>query len=61
MILIIVAMSVVILLALIVVGYVAFPYRGEDLPLVPGAGRWMRRQLDELPTTSDEDTPLGHR
>lgn len=55
------AMLVVVVIALLVVGYVAYPYRGADLPLAPKAGRWMRRHLDEIPTSEVDDIPLSHR
>lgn len=58
---IVASMLVVLALAALVVGYVAFPYRGEDLPGAAGLGKWMRRRVDELPTLEDDDVPLGHR
>ena len=47
---IVVAMVVIVLVAGVVVAYVAFPHRGEDLPGVPWLGRLMRRGARSLPT-----------
>ncbi len=51
---IVVAMVVIVLLAGVVVVYVAFPHRGEDLPGVPWLGRLMRKGADSLPTVEPE-------
>jgi len=61
---IVVAMVVIVLLAGVVVVYVAFPHRGEDLPGVPWLGRLMRRGARSLPTVEPEPDdvvpPEGH-
>jgi hypothetical protein len=44
------AMLVIVLLACLVVVYVAFPHRGQDVPNLPWVGRAMRRGVDRLPT-----------
>ena len=51
---IVVAMVVIVLLAGVVVVYVAFPHRGEDLPGVPWLGRLMRKGARSLPTVEPE-------
>jgi hypothetical protein len=44
------------LMAGVVVAYVAFPHRGEDLPVVPQLGEAMRKGVDALPTLEDSET-----
>ncbi len=54
------AMLGILVLAGIVVLYVAFPHRGEDVPAVPWLGDVMRKGVDVAPTldnTSDEVEP----
>jgi hypothetical protein len=51
---IVVAMVVIVLLAGVVVAYVAFPHRGEDLPGAPWLGHLMRRGARSLPTVEPE-------
>ena len=51
---IVVAMVVIVLLAGVVVVYVAFPHRGEDLPGAPWLGRLMRKGARSLPTVEPE-------
>jgi hypothetical protein len=53
----VVAMLVILVLAGLVVLYVAFPHRGEDVPHVPWLGRLLRKGVANVPTlenTSDE-------
>jgi hypothetical protein len=53
----VVAMLVILVLAGLVVLYVAFPHRGEDVPHVPWLGRLLRKGVDTAPTldnTADE-------
>lgn len=52
--------------AVVVLGYVAFPYRGERLPLVPRLGAVLRRAVEALPRLEEEtadavDVPAGDR
>jgi hypothetical protein len=58
------AMLGVLVLAGLVVLYVAFPHRGEQLPAVPWLGDAMRKGVDVVPTldnTSDDvDPPDEH-
>ncbi len=51
---IVVAMLVIVVIATVVVAYVAFPHRGEDLPGAPWLGDAMSRAVDSLPTVEDE-------
>lgn len=59
------AVLVMTLLSLVVGGlvlaYVAFPHRGEDVPFVPWLGPAMRRTVDRLPLLSEDDEPLLRR
>ncbi len=52
---IIVAMIVIVAIAAAVVVYVAYPHRGERLPVVPILGDAMRKSVDALPTVAVED------
>ena len=56
----VVAMLVILVLAGLVVLYVAFPHRGEDVPHVRWVGRLLRKGVDNVPTldnTSDAPEP----
>mgnify|MGYP001765329522 CR=1 FL=1 len=52
------ALVLVMVLALLVsaavLAYVAYPHRGEDLPVAPALGEAVRRRVEALPTL-DED------
>ena len=50
MIAIIVTMLAILVLAGVVVVYVAFPHRGEDVPNAPWVGDAMRKGVGVLPT-----------
>ena len=52
---IIVAIIVIVAIAAVVVVYVAYPHRGERLPVVPILGDAMRKSVDALPTVAAED------
>ena len=52
---IVLMMVLVLVLSVVVVVYVAFPHRGEDLPLVPQLGDAMRKGVDSLPTIGDHE------
>lgn len=54
MISIVLAMLVIMVLAGVVVLYVAFPHRGEDVPNVPWVGEAMRKGVDRLPTLDNQ-------
>ena len=51
---IVVAMLLTVLVGAAVLAYVAFPHRGEDLPLLPRAGHLARRGADNLPVIQEE-------
>jgi len=60
MMLMVVAMLVILVLAGLVVLYVAFPHRGEDVPYVGWLGRLLRKGVDTAPTldnTADATDP----
>lgn len=46
----VVAMLVVLVCAGVVVLYVAYPHRGEDVPHVPWLGHLLRKGVDNVPT-----------
>ena len=53
----VVAMLVILVLAGLVVLYVAFPHRGEDVPYVGWLGRLLRRGVDTAPTLDNTADP----
>ena len=53
---IILMMTFGVLLAGAVAAYVAYPHRGEELPVVPQLGDAMRRGVDSLPTLEDAES-----
>lgn len=50
---IIFSMLLVLVVSATVVGYVAYPHRGEEMPYVPQLGDAMRKGVDSLPTLED--------
>ena len=50
MLFLVVAMLVILVLAGLVVLYVAYPHRGEDVPFAGWLGRLLRRGVDTAPT-----------
>ena len=56
MLLLLLAMLLTLVVAGVVVAYVAFPHRGEDLPGAPWLGDAMKRGVEALPTLEDADT-----
>ena len=54
MIWILLAMLVILLCAGVIVLYVAFPHRGEEMPHTPWIGRLMRRGVRKLPTIQQQ-------
>lgn len=48
-------MLAILALAGLVVLYVAFPHRGEEIPAVPWVGDAMRKGADALPTIDETD------
>jgi hypothetical protein len=51
---IVIAMLVILILAAVVVLYVAFPHRGEDVPHTPWVGDAMRKGVHLLPTLDNQ-------
>lgn len=45
----VIVMTGIVTLAALVVVYVAFPHRGEDVPAVPWVGEAMRRGVESMP------------
>lgn len=57
---VLVAMLVILALAGLVVLYVAYPHRGEDVPNAPWVGDALRKGVDALPTLDnqrEQETP----
>lgn len=54
-----IAMLVILVLAALVVLYVAFPHRGEDVPAAPWLGDALRKGVESAPTLDNtaEDGP----
>jgi hypothetical protein len=55
----VIAMLVILVLAGLVVLYVAYPHRGEELPAAPWLGDAMRKGVESAPTldnTAEEST-----
>ena len=52
---IVLMMVLVLVVSGAVVVYVAYPHRGEDIPLVPQLGDAMRKGVDSLPTIGDHE------
>jgi len=61
--LIVAVLLLALVLAAAVIVYAAFPYRGEDTPLVPHLGKALRRGVQSLPTLdlAQQDRPVAHR
>ena len=53
---IILMMTFGVLVAGAVAAYVAYPHRGEELPVVPQLGDAMRKGVDALPTLEDSES-----
>ena len=52
-------MLLILRVAAAVVVYVAFPHRGEEMPVAPSLGDAMRKGVDALPTLASEDGELA--
>ena len=52
---IVIAMVIIVGVAGLVVAFVAFPHRGEELPGVPWLGEGLGRAARSLPTIADGD------
>jgi hypothetical protein len=53
---IILMMTIGVLVAAAVGVYVAYPHRGEDMPVVPQLGDAMRKGVNALPTLEDSES-----
>jgi len=49
------AMLGIVLLAVLVVLYVAYPHRGEEVPHTPWLGQAMRKGVNRLPTLDNQN------
>lgn len=56
MFLLLLAMTAILVLAGAVVVYVAYPYRGEEVPVAPWVGEAMKRGVEALPTLEGQQT-----
>jgi hypothetical protein len=57
---IVVPMLAIMLIAGVVVLYVAFPHRGEEMPRTPWVGDAMRRGVQMLPTLDNQREHQHH-
>lgn len=48
------AMALITVIAGVVVLYVAYPHRGEEMPHTPWVGEAMRKGVDRLPTLENQ-------
>lgn len=53
---IVVMMTIGVLVAVGVAVYVAYPHRGEEMPVAPQLGNAMRKGVDALPTLEDSES-----
>lgn len=58
---IVITMLVILVVAGLVVAYVAFPHRGEELPGVPWLGEAMGRAADAAPTLDETDADASRQ
>ena len=54
MLFIVISMLLIVAVAGLVVTFVAFPHRGEDIPGAAWLGEWMAKAADALPTIDAE-------
>ncbi|WP_162598550.1 hypothetical protein [Nocardioides gilvus] len=50
-----------VVVGVLVLTYVAFPHRGEDVPGAPWLGQAMRRGIERLPARETDEEPLLRR
>ena len=60
MLIVLFAMLVVLIVAGAVVAYVAYPYRGQQIPGAPWLGEAMERARDAMPTLDEDEQQLLH-
>ena len=58
---IVISMVVIVALAGLVVTFVAFPHRGEDIPGAPWLGDAINRAADAVPVLEEEDGEQTYR
>ncbi|ABL82773.1 MULTISPECIES: hypothetical protein [unclassified Nocardioides] len=58
---VVVVMILILVLAGLVVVYVAYPHRGEDVPAAPWLGEAMARAVDAAPTIVPEEHGIDDR
>jgi hypothetical protein len=58
---VLIAMLGIVVLAGLVVVYVAYPHRGQEVPSAPWVGRAMRRGVRRLPTLDNQAAELRGR
>ena len=58
MLFLVIAMLLSLVVAGLVVAYVAYPHRGETMPAVPWLGDAMGRAADAAPTLSEDEVDL---
>lgn len=56
---IVLAMLIIMIVAGVIVLYVAFPHRGEDVPHTPWVGDALRKGVDRLPTLDNQRNQRG--
>ena len=61
MVVVVLAMLGIVLVAGLVVVYVAYPHRGQDVPNAPWIGGAMRRGVDRLPTLDSRTSRATER
>ncbi len=61
MLFLVITMIVILVVAALVVAYVAYPHRGEELPGVPWLGEVMSRAVEAAPTLHEDEAQLTRR
>jgi hypothetical protein len=57
---VVVVMVLILLLAGLVVAYVAYPHRGEPMPAAPWLGEALAKAVDAAPVLDEEDEGTFH-
>lgn len=58
MLVVVVMVFICLMVSGLVMAYVAYPHRGEDVPHMPWLGHLMRRGVDQLPLLTEDEEPL---
>jgi len=56
-----IAMLVILVVSGLVVAYVAYPHRGEEMPHAPWLGDAMNKATDAMPTLDEDEGPEPKR